>query len=199
MAKWIFEPGHTDAEFRVRHMMVSWIRGHLKNIHGEVEFDPAEPEKMAVKVEIDATSIWSGEPARDAHLRTPDFLDTETHPKITFSSTRAEPRGQNDLCLYGDLTLRGVTQEIALDVHYSGAWKTPYWDESDEGYVDRGPVKRIGFEAEATIDRFDFGVAWTDSLERGGVVVGPEVYIKLDIEALLESDLVRIEAETRAA
>ena len=199
MAKWIFEPGHTDAEFKVRHMMVSWVRGHFKNVHGEVEFDPVEPEKMAVKAEIDATGIWSGEPARDAHLRTPDFLDTETYPKITFSSTRAEPRGQNDLRLYGDLTLCGVTKEMALDVHYSGAWKTPYWEESDEDYVDHGPINRIGFEAETTIDRFDFGVAWADSVERGGVVVGPEVRIKLDVEALLESDLVRIETEKRAA
>ncbi len=199
MAKWIFEPGHTDAEFRVRHMMVSWVRGHFKNVHGEADFDPAEPEKMSVRAEIDAAGVWSGEQARDAHLRTPDFLDTDTYAKITFSSTRTEPRGQNDLCLYGDLTLHGVTKEIALDVHYSGSWKTPYWEESEEGYVDRGPITRAGFEAETTIDRLDFGIAWTDSLERGGVVVGREVNIKLDVEALLASDLARLEEEKPAA
>ncbi len=197
--KWIFEPGHTDAEFKVRHMMVSWVRGHFKNVHGEVDFDPAEPEKMAVKAELDATGIWSGEQSRDAHLRTPDFLDTEKYPKITFASTRTEPRGQNDLRLYGELTLHGITKEIALEVHSSGIWKTPFWEESDEGYVNRGLVNRIGFDAEATIDRFDFGVDWTDSLERGGLVVGSEVHIKLDVEALLESDLARIEADKRAA
>lgn len=199
MSKWIFEPGHTDAEFRVRHMMVSWVRGHFKNVHGEVEFDPAEPEKLNVRAEIDATGLWSGEPARDAHLRTADFFDTQTYPTVTFSSTRAEPRGQNDWRLYGDLTLHGVTKEIALDVHCSGVWKTPYWEESDDGYVDRGPIDRIGFEAEGMIDRSDFGIAWMDSLERGGTVVGSEVYIKLDVEALLERDLVRIEEEKRAA
>ncbi len=199
MEKWIFEPGHTDAEFKIRHMMVSWVRGHFKNVHGEVEFDPADPQKLSVHAEIDATGVWSGEPARDAHLRTPDFLDTKAYPKITFASTRSEPRGQNDLRLYGDLTLHGVTKEIALDVHCSGTWKTPYWEESDEGYVDRGPIDRLGFEAEATIDRFDFGIAWTDSLERGGAVVGREVHIKLDVEALLERDLDRIEENKRAA
>ena len=83
MAKWTLEPGHTAAEFSVRHMMVTWVRGALKNVHGEIEFDPEDPTRGSVEVEIDATGLWSGDPPRDDHLKSGDFLDVENHPKIT--------------------------------------------------------------------------------------------------------------------
>jgi polyisoprenoid-binding protein YceI len=88
MAKWTFEPGHTAAEFRARHMMVTYVRGHFKNVQGRLVFDPARPRESAVAVTIDARGIWTGEPERDAHLRSADFLDADNHPEITFKGHR---------------------------------------------------------------------------------------------------------------
>ena len=96
MARWTFEPGHTAAEFCVRHMMVTYVRGHFKNIHGTFDFDPAHPQASSVEVVIDATTLWTGEPERDAHLRSSDFLDVEKHPRITFRSHGVELIGEHD-------------------------------------------------------------------------------------------------------
>src|ERR687891_2155633 len=117
MARWIFEPGHTAAEFRARHMMVSWVRGFFKNISGELEFDPSAPESGSVKVSIDARTLWTGEPSRDAHLKSADFLDVERFPTIDFRSTRAKSVGAHDLAVTGELTIRGVSRPVTLEVH----------------------------------------------------------------------------------
>src|SRR5262245_6272978 len=109
MAKWTFEPGHTAAEFSVRHMMVACVRGHFKNIHGSLEFDPANPAASSVEATIQAATIWTGEPARDEHVRSADFLDAERYPSITFRGGRVELLGENDYRVTGDLTIRGVT------------------------------------------------------------------------------------------
>src|SRR5215467_2489246 len=106
MAKWNFEPGHTAAEFCARHMMVTYVRGHFKNVHGTLTFDPALPETSSVEVVIDATTLWTGEPDRDAHLRSSDFLDVENHPRITFLSRQVKLIGENDYIVNGDLTIR---------------------------------------------------------------------------------------------
>lgn len=185
MTRWIFEPGHTAAEFRVRHMMVSNVRGHIKDVHGTLEFDPDDPTGGSVEARLDARKLWSGEASRDEHLKSEDFLDVENHPEITFRSDRVAPVGPNDLVVGGRLTIRGVSRPVELRARFLGEWSTPYWD----GDVDRGPVRRIGFEAETVIDRREFGVSWNGSLDRGGVVVGDEVRIRLDVEAL-ESDVI---------
>ncbi len=177
--RWEFEPGHTAAAFRSRHMMVTWVRGHLKDVHGCIEFDPAAPPAARAHAELDAAGLWSGEPERDAHLRTADFLDVEHHPKITFDSTRVEVVSPHDFRVWGELTIRGVTREVCLETCYLGQWTTPYW----EGGVDRGPVLRAGFTARTAIDRHDFGVRWNATLDRGGVVVGDRVLIDIDVEA----------------
>lgn len=182
MAKWRFEPGHTAAEFCVRHMMVTWVRGHFKNVHGTVEFDPENPQKGSATVVIQAKELWTGDPERDAHLRSPDFLDVENHPTITFRSTRVEQAGCNHYQVTGDLTIRGVTRQVTLDVSYLGQWRTPWW----EGGVDKGPVTRAGFLATTRINRHEYGVSWNGDLERNGVVVGHEVLITIDAEAILE-------------
>src|SRR5215469_8421859 len=96
MAKWTFEPGHTAAEFCARHMMVTYVRGHFKNIHGTLNFDPVYPQASSVDVLIDGTTLWTGEPDRDAHLRSGDFLDVESHPQITFRSRQVKLIGEND-------------------------------------------------------------------------------------------------------
>lgn len=183
MAKWILEPGHTAAEFCARHMMVTWVRGHFKNIQGTLFFDPANPGATSVEVTIDVNGIWSGEPDRDAHLRSADFLDTENHSQILFKGSEVELIGANDATLIGALTIRGVTRRVTLSVRYLGQWQTPWW----EGGIDRGPKTRAGFIATTTINRLDFGVSWNAPLEKHGVVVGNTVEITIDAEAILES------------
>ena len=182
MAKWFFEPGHTAAEFCVRHMMVTLVRGHFKNVHGTLFFDPANPRAASVEVTIDAAGIWTGEADRDAHLRSADFLDVEHHPKITFTGNHVEVIGENDAVLTGELTIREITRTVALRVHSLGQWQTPWWEDG----VDKGPKTRAGFMATATINRHDFGVSWNARLENEGVVVGNTIEITIDAEAILQ-------------
>jgi polyisoprenoid-binding protein YceI len=183
MAKWFLEPGHTAAEFCARHMMVTYVRGHFKNVRGAVFFDPANPREASVEVSIDAAAVWTGEPDRDAHLRSADFLDVENHPNITFRGNQVELIGANEAILTGELTIRGVTRKAALDVRYLGQWQTPWWEDG----VDKGPKTRAGFVATTVINRLDFGVSWNASLEREGVVVGNMIEITIDAEAILET------------
>ena len=131
---------------------------------------------------MDARGIWSGEPERDAHLRSADFLDVEHHPEIRFSGRVAALVGPGEYKVEGELTVRGVTRPVTLDVRRTGEWWTPWWEDG----VDKGPKLRAGFVATTRIDRNDFGVSWNGSLEKGGVVVGAEVTITLDAEAIRE-------------
>lgn len=183
MARWFFEPGHTAAQFCVRHMMVTCVRGQFKNVRGTLEFDPANPKASSVKVEIDTRGLWTGEPDRDAHLKSADFLDVENHPAITFSGHDVELVGDHDALVTGDLTIRGKTRRTMLRVRYLGEWSTPWWEDG----VDKGPKLRAGFLATTTINRHDFGVSWNSPLDRGGVVVGDEVEITLDAEAIRDT------------
>jgi polyisoprenoid-binding protein YceI len=187
MATWLFEPGHTAAEFRARHMMVSWVRGHFKGIQGSLEFDPDNPAQLSLEATIPAPQLWTGEPQRDDHLRSGDFLDVGQHPTISFKSTGSQCVGANDYKVSGTLTIRGISRPVVLEIHYLGKWSTPYW--TDTG--DAGPVMRVGFVGEARINRHDFGVSWNGQLENGGVVVSDEVFIKIDVEALLEAEVKR--------
>ena len=180
MANWTFEPGHTAAEFAVRHMMVTWVRGAFKNVHGEIEFDPEDPTRGSVNVEIDATGLWSGDPHRDDHLKNADFLDVENHPKITYRGAIESAVGEQHFRVRGDLTIRGVTKPTILEVEYLGQWATPWWEDGE----DKGPKVRAGFEAKAEINRRDFGVSWNGDIERGGVVVGDRVFLTIDAEAI---------------
>lgn len=182
MARWFFEPGHTAAGFCARHMMVTCVRGHFKNVRGTLEFDEDDPSSASVEVEIDARLLWSGEPDRDAHLKSKDFLAVEEFPEIRFRGKVAERTGARDWKVVGELTLRGVTRPAVLDVQYLGAWDTPWW----EGGRDLGPRRRAGFFARTTIDRRQFGVSWNGALDRGGLVVSNEVEITLDVEAIRE-------------
>ena len=182
MGKWFFEPGHTAAEFCVRHMMVTSVRGHFKNIHGTLFFDPANPKATSAEATIEAAGIWTGEADRDAHLKSADFLDVKNHPNITFTGKQVEILGASEAVLTGELTIRGITLRVPLRVHYLGQWQTPWWEEG----VDKGPKSRAGFVATTTINRHDFGVSWNATLDRGGVVVGNRVEITIDAEAILE-------------
>ena len=183
MARWFFEPGHTAAEFSVRHMMVTHVRGHFKNVRGILEFDPARPEASTAEATIDARGLWSGEPDRDAHLRSADFLDVERFPEITFKSSGVRLVSASEALVSGALTIRGVIRPVVLEVRYLGQWETPWWEDG----VDKGPRTRAGFVATTSIDRHDFGVSWNSALDRGGLVVGDQVFITLDAEAVLET------------
>jgi polyisoprenoid-binding protein YceI len=184
-ATWIFEPGHTEVEFRARHMMVTWVRGLFKDVHGRMELDWDRCLEATFTGEIDAAGIWTGEPARDAHLRSADFFDVENHPDISFTGRFAERTGSTTFKGEADLTIRGVTRRVALDVSSLGEWKTPFW----VGEENRGELRRTGFEATARINRHDFGVAWQDEIPGGGVVVGNEIDLTIDVEAILLDDL----------
>ncbi len=183
MARWIFEPGHSAAEFAVRHMMVSHMRGLFKNVHGSLEFEPDSPAAAAaVEATIKAADIWTGDDERDAHLRGPDFLNVAAYPDIVFRSSEVRCVGEADFRVAGDLTLRGVSRRVVLAAHFLGRWQCPYW----EGDRDLGPTRRIGFVATAAINRHDFGVSWNAALEAGGMTLGDEVTLDLEITVVLQ-------------
>ena len=182
MKRWVLEPGHTAAAFCARHMMVTFVRGHFKNVRGTIEFDGETPEGGSVDAVIDAREVHTGEAARDAHLRSADFLDVEKFPEIRYRGRTSRRSGANDFTVLGELTIHGVTRPAELEVHYLGSWSTPFWD----GNEDKGPKIRAGFTATTVIDRKDFGVSWNSPLDKGGVVVGDKIEITLDAEAILE-------------
>jgi polyisoprenoid-binding protein YceI len=186
MATWMFEPGHTEVEFRARHMMVTWVRGLFKDVHGSMELEWDRCLESTFAGEIDAAGIWTGEPTRDAHLRSADFFDVENHPKITFSGRFTERTGDTAFKGEVELTIRGVTRTVPLDIAYLGEWTTPFWEDEN-----KGDIRRIGWEATARINRHDFGVSWQDEIPGGGVVVSNDIDLVLDVEAMLLDDLER--------
>lgn len=180
--RWVFEPGHSAAEFRARHMMVTWVRGFFKPVNGSLEFNPADPRQLSVEAIINATTCWTGEPARDNHLRSEDFLSCEQYPEIRFKSTGVVEIGPVDYRVTGDLTIRGATRPEVLDVRYLGTWQTPWWEDG----VDKGPKTRAGFTARTRIDRYEYGVNWNDTMPDGGIVVSRLIDITIDVEAIKE-------------
>ena len=185
MSRWIFEPGHTEAQFRARHMMVTWVRGFFKDVHGSVEFDLGDAMATRFSGEMDATKLWTGESMRDEHLRSADFFDVENHPKLTFDGRFTERVGDSHFNGVANLTIRGVTNEVPLDIAYLGEWHSPFWD----GDENRGEMRRIGFEATGRLNRHDFGVSWQDEIPGGGVVASNDIDLILDVEAINEADL----------
>jgi polyisoprenoid-binding protein YceI len=174
--KWIFEPGHSAAQFKARHMMMTWVRGGFKDIHGSIEFDPDKPNKSSFEAEIDARKIWTGEKDRDDHLKSSDFFDIKKHLKITFKSTSVKQVGVNEYDAVGKLTIKGITKRIQMHVYYLGQRPTSYW----VGDEDKGPIQRAGFLAHTTLNRHDFGISW----DKGGDTVDDSIDITIDIEAL---------------
>jgi polyisoprenoid-binding protein YceI len=187
MARWIFEPGHTEIGFRARHMMVTWVRGLFKDIHGHLDFDWATCLDSTFEGMADATKLWTGEPDRDVHLRSADFFDVENHPEIRFSGRLVERTGATSFKASADVTIRGMTRPVEFDVAYLGEWVTPLW----VGDENRGDMRRIGFEGWTKVNRHDFGVSWQDHTPGGGVVASDEIEVVLDVEAIHEGDLER--------
>lgn len=171
MAKWKIDPDHSVAAFIVRHMMIADVRGQFNRISGTIHFYPDDLPRSSVEAIIDADGIYTGIMKRDEHLRSPDFLDVAKHPQIIFRSSKVESSEGSRLKVTGDLSLRGITKTVVLDAEFSGIEKSPDGDTS------------IGFSATTVINREDYGLLWNDILESGGVMVGKEVRIILDVEA----------------
>ena len=164
------DPVHSSAQFSVRHLMVSNVRGEFAKVTGTVVYDPKNPQASSVEAIIDAASINTHEAKRDDHLKSPDFLDVAKFPILTFKSTKVEAAGEGKLRVTGDLTIHGVSKEAVLEV------------EGPSPEVKMGPGIRSGASATTTINRKDFGLTWNRLVEGGGVLVGDEVKITLEIE-----------------
>jgi len=166
---WTVDAAHTNVGFVARHLMVTKVRGHFTDVDGEVRIGEM-PEDSSVEVRIGTASIDSGQPDRDTHLRSPDFLDVEKYPYLTFKSTKVEVTGDNTLKLHGDLTILDATRPVVLDVEYEGLTQHAQFGN------------RAGFSATAEIDREDWGLTWNMALETGGFLVGKKVKIELDVQ-----------------
>ncbi|MDA8077536.1 MAG: YceI family protein [Nitrospiraceae bacterium] len=174
MAQWNIDPDHSVAAFSVRHLMIANVRGQFNRITGAINFDPSAPAGSTVEATIDVSSITTGNRMRDDHLLSPDFFDAARYPSMSFKCTKVELAGPNRGKVSGDLTIRGVTRQVTMDVEHFGPVKSP---EAVGGETS------IGFTAKVSINREDFGVMWNIPLNAGGFVVGKEVEIVLDIEA----------------
>ena len=175
-AAWTIDSAHTTVEFSVRHMMVSNVKGAFGSISGAATWDGRNLSTASVEAVIDVASISTREPKRDAHLKSADFFDVEKFPTLTFKSTKIEAAGAGQAKMTGDLTIRGVTKSVVLDV----TGPTPEVKDLSGGV-------RVGASAATTISRKDFGLHWNRALEAGGVLVGDEVKITIDVELIKKS------------
>jgi polyisoprenoid-binding protein YceI len=172
---WVFDPAHTKLSAIGRHMMITKVRGHFRDVSGVIHVGE-RPEDSSVEVTIAAASIDTGVERRDDHLRSADFMDVERFPTITFKSTRVERVEGPRFKVTGDLTIRDVTRSITLNVEYLGIEKAPWGDDI-----------RIGFAASGVLEREAFGMTWNAALETGGILVSKTFELELDVQAKLES------------
>ena len=170
-APWEFDPVHTGVHFKVRHLMVSHVRGDFEKVTGKILFDESDITKSTAEIVIDAASINTRDAKRDADLRNPDFLHVAKYPTITFKSKRVEMAGDGRLNMTGDLTIKGVTKEVVLAIEGPTKPSKDPWGNL-----------RVGGTATTRINRMDFGLTWNMALETGGVLVGDDVDITIDIE-----------------
>lgn len=177
---WQIDSSHSHINFTARHMMISKVRGSFESFSGTVNFNEENPVNSTVDIAVDLSSINTRDAQRDGHLKSPDFFDVASHPTMRFVSTRVEQIDENNGRLIGDLTIKGVTHEVALDVEYAGVAKSPWGTES------------AGFSATGSLNRKDWGLNWNQALETGGVLVGDKINIEIELE------LVKV-AETQAA
>ena len=170
---WEIDPAHTSVQFSVRHMMVSNVRGEFRKVSGTVHADDKDLTNSVIEAKIEAASIDTREPKRDEHLRSPDFFDAAQYPTITFKSKRIAKTSEGQYAVTGDLTMHGVTQEVTLDV----VGPTPPIKDPRGGL-------RAGATATTKLSRKDFGITWSKLLEGGGMVVGDEVSVTIDVEGV---------------
>ena len=172
---WAIDPAHAELGFAVRHLMLSTVRGRFGAVSGTITVDENDPRSAKVDVTVDVASIDTRQEMRDNHLRSADFFDAANHPTMHFVSKRIEGDVTKTFKVIGDLTIRGTTREIALDVTFEGRAKDPWGND------------RAGFSASGKLNRHDFGLNWNQALEAGGVTVGAEVKLTLDVEIVRQA------------
>ena len=170
-ATFAIDPVHSSIGFKIKHMVISKVRGSFGQFEGIIEFDEVDPALGSVSATITMDSIDTGDQKRDEHLRDADFFNTAEFPTMTFSSKEITKDG-DDWQLKGNLTLHGVTRPVALKLEYNGSVDDPWGNH------------RVGFAAEGKIDRRDYGISWNNTLDKGGLALGNDVTIQLEIEAI---------------
>jgi polyisoprenoid-binding protein YceI len=179
ITNWELDPAHSHVEFAVKHLMISTVKGRFADVQGMIQMDEADPSTACVDVTIGVASIDTQQEERDSHLRSKDFFDAARFPAITFRSRRVQGNPlEGNFRLIGALTMRDVTREVVLDVSAGGH------------VIDPSGRVRAGFSAHTMIDRTDFGLAWNQALEAGGVLVGNEVRISLEVELVRQAQRV---------
>lgn len=181
MTRWTIDPTHSEVNFKVKHLVVSTVRGHFDKFNASIETVKNDFTDAKISFEADVNSINTKNEQRDGHLKSPDFFDAAKHPKVSFLSTSVSKLSDHELRVSGNLTMRGITKEITLDVIYNG---------TVSGF---GGAQVAGFEIRGKVNRFDFGLQWNALTETGGVVVGNEV--KLEILA----EFTKVQSATKAA
>jgi polyisoprenoid-binding protein YceI len=170
---WKIDPAHSTADFKVKHMMIAHVKGSISGITGDLTEHATDASLSSIEATLDVSTLHTGEAQRDTHLKSPDFLETEKYPTITFKSTRVQPKGPEEYAVSGDLTLHGVTRPVTLDV-----------EGPSQPHKDPWGNMRIGLSATTKINRKDFGLSWNAALETGGVLVGEDVHITIDLELI---------------
>lgn len=168
---WNIDPAHSAAQFKVRHMMISNVKGEFSHIKGQLQLDGTDITQSRVEASIDAATINTRDPQRDAHLISSDFLDVENFPTLSFKSREVSRTGDIELAVWGELTLHGVTRSVVFDVEGPSAPVKDPWGNT-----------RIGLSATTQINRKDYGLNWNTALEAGGILLGDDVSITLDVE-----------------
>ena len=176
ISRWRIDPDASEIRFTIRYMMINVVRGRFDRFAGYVDFDDLSGEPVAVRVEIEAASINTGQEQRDIHLRSGDFFDVENYPDILFVSRAIERVSEHHFHVIGDMRLHGVTRELVLDANFEGVGEDPWGN------------LRAGFTATAELDRRDHGLVWNRPVEAGGWLVGEKVRISLDVQAVREQD-----------
>jgi polyisoprenoid-binding protein YceI len=169
-SKWILDPAHSELEFKVRHLMISNVKGTFRKFHAEV--DGNDFTKDPIRVQIETASVNTNDENRDAHLRGADFFDSENFPEMLFESRSLTSTGQDEYKLKGLLTIRGIANEVELDLSFNGTNKDPWGNE------------KAGFSLKGSINRTDWGLKWNAALEAGGVLVGEQIHISGDIQLM---------------
>ena len=173
---WKIDPSHSEITFSIRHMMITNVRGRFEDFSGTIEFNEQNPANTLVDVQISANSINTRDPKRDGHLKSPDFLNADQYPYLTFESRKIELVDTTHARLLGDLTIREVTRPVILDVEYNGQSKSPWGATS------------AGFSARATLNRKEWDLTWNVSLETGGWLVGDEMNVNIELELIKQPE-----------
>ena len=182
---WEIDPTHSQVVFSVKHMMISTVKGHFNVLSGHLHIDEENAANSWVDAQVDATSIDTRDAGRDGHLKSPDFFDAEKYPNITFKSTKVEHVEGDEYKVAGDLTIHGVSKPVVFKAEYAGQGKDP-WGGT-----------RAGLTVTGKIDRRDFGLTFNQNLETGGVLVGNDVKIEIDLEAIYKAGVAQEEAATK--